>query len=140
MKIYLSPHQPNETYIAWISNLATLDGQVLDSEATQIIAYQFLSMFTYDEVSQIIPKIAQKMRLNCELTIIEPDFNLLAQQYIRDDFSIGNINQIMFNGNYIKSALNLEEVVSYLPPNLTIHEKSFNASLAQMIIKCRRNT
>ena len=80
------------------------------------------------------------MRLNCELTIIEPDFNLLAQQYIRDDFSIGNINQIMFNGNYIKSALNLEEVVSYLPPNLTIHEKSFNASLAQMIIKCRRNT
>ena len=50
MKVYLSPNKPEEKYNAWISNIATLDGQVLDSEATQIIADQFLSMFNYNEV------------------------------------------------------------------------------------------
>ena len=95
-------NKPEEKYNAWISNIATLDGQVLDSEATQIIADQFLSMFNYNEVDQIISKISRKMRLGCELIIIEPDFNLISQQYIRDDFSLGDINDILFNGSYIK--------------------------------------
>tara|TARA_R100000008_G_scaffold64224_1_gene41336 strand:+ start:6014 stop:6439 length:426 start_codon:yes stop_codon:yes gene_type:complete len=141
MKVYLSPNKPEEKYNAWISNIATLDGQVLDSEATQIIADQFLSMFTYHEVDQIISKISKKMRLGCELTIIEPDFNLVSQQYIRDDFSLGDINHILFNGSYIKSVLNLEEIIHRLPShNLSISQKFFNNQSAQMTIKCRRDT
>ena len=97
MKVYLSPQKLEADYNAWISNIATLDGQVLDSEATQIIADQFFSMFNYHEVDQIISKVSKKMRLGCELTIIEPDFNLISQQYIRDDFSLGDINNILFN-------------------------------------------
>jgi len=141
MKVYLSPNKPEEKYNAWISNIATLDGQVLDSEATQIIADQFLSMFNYNEVDQVISKISRKMRLGCELIIIEPDFSLISQQYIRDDFSLGDINNILFNGSYIKSVLNLEEIIHRLPVyNLTISQKSFNNQSAQMIIKCRRDT
>ena len=63
MKVYLSPQKPEADYNAWISNIATLDGQVLDSEATQIIADQFFSMFNYHEVDQIISKVSKKMRL-----------------------------------------------------------------------------
>jgi len=141
MKVYLSPNKPEEKYNAWISNIATLDGQVLDSEATQIIADQFLSMFNYNEVDQIISKISRKMRLGCELIIIEPDFNLISQQYIRDDFSLGDINNILFNGSYIKSVLTLEEIIHRLPAhNLSISQKSFNSQSAQMTIKCRRET
>ena len=141
MKVYLSPNKPEEKYNAWISNIATLDGQVLDSEATQIIADQFLSMFNYNEVDQVISKISRKMRLGCELIIIEPDFSLISQQYIRDDFSLGDINNILFNGSYIKSVLNLEEIIHRLPVyNLSISQKSFNNQSAQMIIKCRRDT
>ena len=141
MKVYLSPQKPEENYNAWISNIATLDGQVLDSEATQIIADQFLSMFNYHEVDQIISKVSRKMRLGGELTIIEPDFNLISQQYTRDDFSLGDINKILFNGSYIKSVLNLEEIVNRLPAhNLSISQKSFNNQSAQLIIKCRRES
>ena len=81
------------------------------------------------------------MRLGCELIIIEPDFNLISQQYIRDDFSLGDINDILFNGSYIKSVLTLEEIIHRLPAhNLSISQKSFNSQSAQMTIKCRRET
>ena len=140
MKIYLSPKTPNlDTHHTWVSNIATLQGQLLQNEATEIICDNFLSMFSVDEITGVLDVIISKMRSNAELVISEPDFNLISRQYTRDERDIDNINSIFFQGSSLKSFLTLEKIVSLLGDKLSIEQKYFDNTSSKMTIKCRRS-
>ena len=139
MKIYLSPQDPPDQAYQHISNLVAFDNQVLDHEASVIIADKFLSQFFYNEISNVIDKIISKMRLNSSITLVEPDMDLLAQKYIRDDIDLASINGLMFNGRATKSILSMQSLINAIGGKLSITEKHFDENNAQIILKAGRN-
>ena len=139
MKIYLSPQDPPDQAYKHISNLVALDNQVLDHEASVIIADKFLSQFFYNEINSVIDNIISKMRLNSNITFIEPDMDLLAKKYIRDDIDLETINNLMFNGRATKSILSMQSLVRAVDGKLNITEKHFDENNAQIILKAGRN-
>tara|TARA_Y100000034_G_C6908991_1_gene422825 strand:+ start:1944 stop:2366 length:423 start_codon:yes stop_codon:yes gene_type:complete len=138
MRIYLSPKKPNDQSCQWISNLVTLGGQVLDHEASNVVADQFLSQFSYHEIETVIQQIVTKTRMNGEITFIEVDMNLLAQKYIRDDVSLEDINKLLCAGKSIKSMINMKILQEMIGTKLTIAEKHFDEVSSTIILKARR--
>jgi len=139
MKIYLSPQGPSDQSYTHISNVAALDSQVLTNEASEIIVDKFLSQFFYNEIKDVIDKIISKMRLNSSITFIEPDMDLLAQKYIRDDVDLETINNLVFNNRTAKSILTMQFLNGALVGKLNILEKHFDENSAQIILKAGRS-
>ena len=82
--------------------------------------------------------IFKKCRIGCEVTIIEPDCNLLFRLYTRDEIKIEEFNNLFFESSK-KSILNTEIIEKSIPSNFEIKEKSIS-NLAFSTIKLRRVT
>jgi len=139
MRIYLSMIEPNDKSCVWISDIATFESQVLDGEATYIILNRFLSTFTHAELKPLLEKIAKKMRLNCELTIIENDMDFISKKLVRNEINIGEVNDVMFKNPFIKSVCTLENIEYKIPDNIPLNHKHFDNLLSEITIKCRRS-
>ena len=138
MRIYLSMIEPNDKSCVWISDIATFESQVLDGEATYIMLNRFLSAFTHAEIQPLLEKIVKKMRLNCELVVIENDMDFIAKKLVRDEINIGEVNDILFRNTFIKSVCTLENIEKNLPNSIQLQHKHFDNLLSEITIKCRR--
>ena len=136
MKVYLSHKQPSDAAYKHCSNLASLENVCLDGEASNLIVDSFLSSFFYHEVSELIKMIVKKCRMQCEVTIMEVDCDLLFRQYTRDDIELDYFNALFFQGGK-KCILNTETILELIPENFTVVEKSISNSNFS-IIKLRR--
>jgi|TARA_X000001382_G_C3094605_1_gene154669 hypothetical protein len=135
-KVYLSQKPCSNTSVEHFTNLASLDNSILDSEITSLTIDSFLSCFLLSEVNEVLKIVFKKCRINCEITIIEPDCNILFRQYTRGDIELENFNQLFFDSSK-KSFLNYETIQSFIPENYTIEEKSI-FSFGSAMIKLRR--
>jgi hypothetical protein len=130
--------EPNDKSCVWISDIATFESQVLDGEATYIVLNRFLSAFTHAEIQPLLEKIVKKMRLNCELVVIENDMDFIAKKLVRDEINIGEVNDILFRNTFIKSVCTLENIEKNLPNSIQLQHKHFDNLLSEITIKCRR--
>ena len=138
MRIYLSTQTPPNTGHQWIPNIASLNQQVLDGEATSIIVDKFLCEFTLSELEPLLDKIISKLRLYDELVIMETDIDFLCTKYRRSNVDLEELNSILFQGNSIKSFLTMEYIEKYLSPQIQITHKNFDNKSSQITMKCRR--
>ena len=138
MKIYLCPTEPQDKTYTWVSNLASFNGIVGDSEATSIVCDFFLPIFKYEELQAALNKIISKMRLNCELVLIVPDINILSQRLARNEIDVETMNQILFKNGAIKSVMPINTIEELLPPSVQVTHKHFDTPTSQIILKARR--
>ena len=139
MKIYLCPvQQTEEKSHTWVSNIATFNVIVEDSEATSIICDYFLLSFKYEELKEAIQRIVSKMRLQSELVLIHPDINILSQRLQRDDINTEMLNSILFKCGTIKSVFSISTIEDLLPSNLQITHKHFDTATSNIVVKARR--
>ena len=138
MKIYLCLTEPEEKTHKWVANIATLNGFVEDSEATSIICDGFLSSFTYNELGDVLKKIASKMRLGAELIIVNPDIKILSQRVCNEEIDTSTVNSILFKHGQVKSLSSTEELCELIPENLQVTHKHFDAITSNITIKVER--
>jgi len=139
MKVYLSTTNPEDNGFNYFSNVAAFSERVMDSEAMEIICNKFLSTFEYEEVGQLMQIIFSKMRLGCELTIIEPDFYLISKHIFREAVKLKSINATVFESNTLKSILTAQDIESLISnPNMEIISKHFDENLCKFVMKIKR--
>ena len=138
MRIYLSPTKPEEKTHQWVSNIAVLNGVVEDCEATSIVCDNFLSTFTQEELVPVMAKILSKMRLNCELIIVQPDIEILAHKFGREEISLEFLNDALFRVGAIKSVTSAEQIRQALPEVVQITHQNFDVATSTITIKAKR--
>ena len=99
MKIYLSHKEPLDTAYNHCSNLASLENTSLDGEVTDLVIDSFLSCFSYCGVLELVKIILKKCRINCQVTIIEADCNILFRQYTRGEIELDYFNTLFFDAS-----------------------------------------
>ena len=139
MRVYLSQSEPEDGSPEHFTNVATFSRGVMDSEATSITCDRFLSSFPYNKIETVLELVMQKMRIGCELTIMEPDFYLISKHIFQDGIEEKLINEIVFKAGTLKSILTMETIVKWISPSLEIVSKHFDEKLSISIIKARRN-
>lgn len=140
MKIMLSNKPNNDPSYKWASNINTLDSIVLNSEAMEIVCDNFLSSFTLEELPALLNKIISKMRIGCELIILEVDARLLFKRFYVEEIDSNEMNNILFNSQRRKSILDMATVGSYLQPKIKIVSKHYDYGTCGSIIKCKRES
>lgn len=138
MKIYLSSSEPAEKSYKWASNIVLFNDMVEVSEATSVVCDHFLSLFSYDEIPEVLSMIVSKMRLKSELTIIQPDVSILSQKFSREEIDERTLNNILFKSGSIKNVCSAETIQSLIPSSLQVTEKRFDIATSNIIIKTRR--
>tara|TARA_R110002020_G_scaffold442653_1_gene653821 strand:- start:111 stop:533 length:423 start_codon:yes stop_codon:yes gene_type:complete len=138
MRVYLSQSEPEDGSLEHFTNLAAFSREIMDSEATSIICDRFLSSFPYSKVETVLGLVLQKMRIGCELTIMEPDFYLISKHIFQDHIEAELINGVVFKSSNLKSILTMETIEKWICPNLEIISKHFDESMCMSIIKARR--
>ena len=139
MRIYLSQSEPEDGSLEHFTNVATFSRAVMDSEATSIVCDRFLSSFTYNKVEAVLDLVLQKMRIGCELTIMEPDFYLISKHIFQDRIEEELINNIVFKSGNLKSILTMKTIEKWVCPRLEIVSKHFDEKFCTAIIKTRRS-
>lgn len=139
MKVYLSTTNPEDNGFNHFANISAFSKQVMDSEATEIICDKFLSTFKYEEIARLMGIVLSKMRLGCELTIIEPDFCLISKHIFRENADLESINATIFESNTLRSILTIQDVEPLINnPNMEIVSKHFDEDLCKFVIKIKR--
>jgi len=137
MKVYLSHKKQSDESFRHCSNLATFESSACDGEITSLTVDCFLSSFSFGELQAAMAEILKKCRINCEVTILEPDFNLLSRSYSRGDNDLEFVNTLIFEEGAKKSLINMPILESLIPSNFEVSEKFISNSL-YCIVKLRR--
>ncbi len=139
MKIYLSGKTPISKECKNFSTLPEFNNGVLQGEATSIVVDSFLSKYKISEVDFVLGVIFDKMRIGCDLTLVEKDMDCLCLKFQRNEIDILELNQVMRGADEeaIGSFLTLELVLSKLKDNIQVNEK-FIQNDSTFIIKCKR--
>ena len=90
MKVHLSNGPSSDTSFKNCSNLASFDNMCSDSEVTSLNIDCFLSSFSFSELGDVVGEILKKCRIGCNITISEPDCDILFRMYTRDDLGLKN--------------------------------------------------
>ena len=83
MKVYLSTKDSPDSSSKHCSNLAAFDRMFSDSEITSLTVDCFLSSFSFMELEEAMKEVLKKCRIGCNVTIIEPDCDILFRMYTR---------------------------------------------------------
>ncbi len=139
MKICISTKQQNIGTHTLISNIMNLDEVVFDCEATDIVVDNYLSQFSEKELPQLLYKILSKLRINGTITISDVDIDIVTMRYSRGDINIKDLNDLLFDGTYRKSILNLESVSEVLNNNnFKTEQSSIDSNTGLFFITVRR--
>tara|TARA_A100001201_G_scaffold43498_2_gene44280 strand:- start:6367 stop:6789 length:423 start_codon:yes stop_codon:yes gene_type:complete len=138
MKVYLSQGNAADEALVHFSNVSSFSRGVMDSEATQIICDCFLSTFLRKDVASVLDIILKKMRANCELTIIEPDFYLISKHIFHEDVDIDVINDLVFSQGAMKSMLSMDKIEKMIGNGFEISSKHFDEQSCRSILKIKR--
>tara|TARA_R110002051_G_scaffold8124_1_gene34614 strand:- start:4212 stop:4628 length:417 start_codon:yes stop_codon:yes gene_type:complete len=136
MKVYLSNTSPSDQSFKHCSNLAALDAVASDSEITKLTIDCFLCSFSFEEAGAAMAQILKKCRMNCEVTVMEADCNILFRLYTRGDIDLEYFNTLFFESSK-KCILNMPTIESLIPENFKVEEKYISNS-AYSIVKLRR--
>tara|TARA_Y100000593_G_C4286012_1_gene325499 strand:+ start:1168 stop:1590 length:423 start_codon:yes stop_codon:yes gene_type:complete len=139
MKAYLSFVRPEDNAYNYYRNIGNFANAVMDSEANEIVCRDFLSSFSYDEVPALMDLILKKMRINSELTIVEPDFYLASKHIYRGDIPVSEINSKLFDSNSLKSILTISDIESLITPSFQVVSKHLDENSCRFVIKVRRS-
>jgi hypothetical protein len=137
MKIYLSMNKPKDNR-AWANSLPMLDGMVLDSEGTDITCDDFVSSFEHHDLSELLKKLASKLRLKGKITIADVDSAVLCRRSYNQEISEVDLNVALFNNQKRKSLLSLTTLESVVPPGLQIETKTYDHQTCRFILVLRR--
>jgi len=99
MKVYLSNTSPSDQSFKHCSNLAALDAVASDSEITKLTIDCFLCSFSFEEAGAAMAQILKKCRMNCEVTVMEADCNILFRLYTRGDIDLEYFNTLFFESS-----------------------------------------
>lgn len=138
MKIFLSNTQPDDQSFTWINNIALLNSNVLDAEATHIICDRFISTFNIQELAELLKIISSKMRIGCELIINDADSDLLFKRSYTEEINIEEVNAMLFSDQQRKSMFNIGLIENLLPQNITATHKHYDYNNCLFTLKCRR--
>jgi hypothetical protein len=139
LKIYLS-NEINENYEAMgylrVDNINSIDYIAEDSECTSIIIDTFLNKFAIVNVPEVLFKVVSKLRINSEITIIDNDIDLIANNYTRGIISFMELNEHYFKENFIRSFIRLEDIEDMLSQSgLVIKSKQLRNNTFTIIYK-----
>lgn len=140
MRIFLSNKKPDDQSVSWINNVAMLNSNVLNAEATYIICDNFISTFPIEELSQLLSLISSKMRMGCELIINDVDSDLLFKRSYTEEINIHEVNTAIFKEQNRKSIFNIDLIQNLLPSGLEITHKHYDYNHCLFTIKCKRST
>lgn len=116
MKVYIGSNPKNDRYNFDSNMVGLFMGQVLDSEANEIVCENLLSNFHISELSDVISSVCKKIRLKGKLIIKDFDFYFISKIIFRNESTTQDINEAVFkDGHRIKSMLTLDLVESLLP-------------------------
>lgn len=138
MKIYLATNKSKNINCKWASNLAMLDGMLLDSEGTDIICDDFISSFAYEEIAGLLNKLASKIRIKGKLTIADVDANILSVRTYNQEVAENELNSMLFTNQKRKSIVSLSTIEEKLPKNLDIESKTYDHKTCRFILVARR--
>jgi|TARA_R110000824_G_scaffold356223_1_gene543436 hypothetical protein len=141
MRIYLSTQpQPVDMIksYTWISSLDALEKRVGNSEASLILCDNFLSAFQFEAIGNVMRTIVSKMRINCELTILNTDIVMLCEKFSKEEIDINMMNMMLCGRGSVKSVLPSSVIEDLLPENIKIMQKHFDLDSSQTCIKARR--
>ena len=136
MKVYLSTKDSPDSSSKHCSNLAAFDRMFSDSEITSLTVDCFLSSFSFMELEEAMKEVLKKCRIGCDVTIIEPDCNILFRMYTREDIDLNYFNEVFFESSK-KSILNMTKLESMTPENFEVQEKYISES-SMSVLKIRR--
>jgi hypothetical protein len=136
MKVYLSNKPSPDSLFKHCSNLASFDRSFSDSEVTSLTVDCFLSSFSFAELEEATKQVLKKCRIGCNVTIIEPDCNILFRMYTRGDVDLAYFNEIFFESSK-KSIMNTEKLELMIPDNFEVQEKYISES-SLSVLKIRR--
>lgn len=140
MKIYLSTQDPKNEFYKWANSLPMLDGIVLDSEATAIVCDSFISSFDYHEAGALLLKIVKKMRIGCELVVMDVDAEMLCRSFYVEEINQKQLNEIVFMSQKRKSLFSMSHIEENLPENIRVTNKHYENGNCSFILKCRRES
>jgi hypothetical protein len=138
MKIYISKNKPELENYTHVQNIMTLDDQVLDREATDLVVKDYLTEFADSEVGPLLLKILSKLRIDATITIVDKDIDIIYMKYDRGDMDLKTLNDTVFSGLSKKCFLNIETVKDVIKDKLKIEHSSVDSQTGQFIIKARR--
>ena len=128
-----TPEMSGYTHCADITSLSR---NVLEAEASSIICKNFLSGFYWTEIKKVLDIVLSKVRLNGEVQISEPDFDLISRQIFREEVELKTVNSTIFShGGLFKSFLNLELIESLIPSGFEVITKHYDSSSFSIKIK-----
>ena len=139
MKIYLSLKDPEDSGFNHFGNIAHFSRGVMENEATEIVCDNFLSSFEYENAPKILEMLKNKMRIGCQLTIIEPDFYLVSKHVFREEKGMKEINDAIFRSGALKCFLTLELIESLtIAHGLQTGSKHFDEDSCRFVLKVGR--
>jgi len=136
MKVYLGTdgRQGYKT----CENVASLNQQILDAEATEIYCDRFLSKHNFQDVPKVLELICSKIRTNGTLVIYDNDFEMISRQIFKEETELGLLNTYVFPlaNSVMKCMLNLDIVKKLLPNNFEMHKANYSSHT--FLIELRR--
>lgn len=138
MKIFISKELPTNDSYAHVSDLGLLDLVVEDSEATEIIVDNFLSKFTFEEIGNVVQKIASKLRKNGKITFYHAEIDMICYQRSRSMIDIDTLNKTLFSQGETRSVFPIENLVDLLTSvGLSIKSKQLHNSCQAIVTATR---
>ena len=138
MKIFISKELPTNDSYAHVSDLGLLDLVVEDSEATEIIVDNFLSKFAFEEIGNVVQKIASKLRKNGKITFYHAEIDMICYQRSRSMIDIDTLNKTLFSQGEMRSVFPIENLVDLLTSvGLSIKSKQLHNSCQAIVTATR---
>ena len=128
MKVYLGADGRQGYKLC--ANVASLNQQVLDAEATEIYCDKFLSRNEFDDVPKVLELICKKIRNNGLLIIHDNDFGLISRQIFREEVGLDIMNSHVFpsgSKGVVKCMLDLEYVQKLLSTNFELSKANYGS-------------
>jgi len=135
MQVYMAGQTPNLKQKP--IGITQLQSEVMDSEATDIVLDNLLCEFSIDEQKTLMELVTKKCRIGANVTIIEKDFNVIANNFAIGITSIEDINKFFSGGRGRKSLMNEPMICKLIPSNFKIINKNFDED-STITIKARR--
>ncbi len=135
MQVYMAGQTPNLTQKP--IGVMQLQSEVMDSEATDVVLDNLLCEFSIHEQKTLMELVTKKCRIGATVTIIEKDFNIIANNFAIGVTSLEDVNKLFSGGRGRKSLMNEIMICKLMPSNFKITNKNFDED-STITIKARR--
>lgn len=123
MRVYLGFDCNEQTgYDLRCDNIASINKDVLDAQATEIMCVDFLSSVDHSDIGKVFRFLCGKLRMGGSLTIVDIDAEMMASVINR----IGKDSLLGLNIANMKSFITMEEVKDMVGSDLNLSAVAIN--------------